>query len=216
MNASSQRLLDQISKELETHPCSSPVGHRMMVTGHRPDKLFGYDINDPKYNRIKQWLGMYIDAAKKKYPEVSFISGMALGTDMIFAHEVNRRRLPLYAYIPTKKQYAVWHEESKQEWYDALVAAKSIHITNTEENLTYSQNVEVMQERNEDMVDDADTVLAIWDGYQKGGTWNCIEYALSERKHLICYNPFKNIQADSWKPWDEEGGINWFIKQSSK
>lgn len=214
MKDSLQKLLVLIVELLANFPCLTPTGHRMMVTGHRPDKLFGYNINDPKYNGIKQWLGMYIDAAKKKYSEVSFISGMALGADIIFAHEVNRRKLPLYAYIPTKRQYAVWREESQQDWYNTLVVAKSIHITNTEDNLTYSQIVDTMQERNEEMVDDSDTVLAIWNGIKEGGTWNCIEYALSEKKHVICYNPFKNIQADSWKPWEEEGGIIWFVEKS--
>ena len=41
-----------------------------------------------------------------------------------------------------------------------------------------------MQKRNEFMVDKADMVLAIWNGNQKGGTWNTIKYATKTKTPL--------------------------------
>jgi uncharacterized phage-like protein YoqJ len=37
-----------------------------------------------------------------------------------------------------------------------------------------------MQKRNEYMVDNSDFVIAVFDGEQKGGTFNCIKYALNQ------------------------------------
>ena len=41
-----------------------------------------------------------------------------------------------------------------------------------------------MQKRNMYMVDRADLVLAIWNGEEKGGTWNTIRYARKKEKAL--------------------------------
>lgn len=51
------------------------------VTGHRPDKLYGYDLTDPRWKNLK-------NIFKEKSIEMkctNAISGMALGVDTIFA-----------------------------------------------------------------------------------------------------------------------------------
>ena len=51
------------------------------VTGHRPDKLYGYDLTDPRWQDLK-------NIFKEKLIEMkctNAISGMALGVDTIFA-----------------------------------------------------------------------------------------------------------------------------------
>jgi len=49
-----------------------------------------------------------------------------------------------------------------------------------------------MQKRNEYMVDNADIVIAVWDG-TKGGTCNCVRYAKKLGKDIVIINP-KEIQ----------------------
>ena len=41
-----------------------------------------------------------------------------------------------------------------------------------------------MQKRNEYMVDNSDKVFAFWNGEEKGGTWNTIQYARKKGKDL--------------------------------
>ena len=50
------------------------------VTGHRPDKLYGYDLTDSRWQNLK-------NIFKEKLIEMkctNAISGMALGVDTIF------------------------------------------------------------------------------------------------------------------------------------
>jgi uncharacterized phage-like protein YoqJ len=46
-----------------------------------------------------------------------------------------------------------------------------------------------MQIRNEWMVDNSHFTLAIWNGIQKGGTWNCIQYARKQGKTVWHLHP---------------------------
>jgi len=45
-----------------------------------------------------------------------------------------------------------------------------------------------MQKRNEWMVDHSDYVIAVWDG-SKGGTGNCVKYAIKQEKEILQLNP---------------------------
>ena len=44
------------------------------------------------------------------------------------------------------------------------------------------------------MVDNADKVIAVWDG-SKGGTYNCVKYAEKQNKEIIVINP-NDIEAN--------------------
>ena len=51
---------------------------KVMITGHRPKKLGGYQIN-PTQTKIKTWLTKVILSGREKYDNFEIISGMALG-----------------------------------------------------------------------------------------------------------------------------------------
>ena len=59
---------------------------KINITGHRPGKLYGYDIHRPEYNDIRNQIKGSLMMLIKKYAaeEVICYSGMALGTDQIF------------------------------------------------------------------------------------------------------------------------------------
>ena len=46
-----------------------------------------------------------------------------------------------------------------------------------------------MQKRNEYMVDNCDLLIACWSGVKKGGTYNCVKYAIKNNKRIIVINP---------------------------
>ena len=54
------------------------------VTGHRPDKLYGYDLNDERYEALINRLTKAIEEASNGEDDILGITGMALGVDMLF------------------------------------------------------------------------------------------------------------------------------------
>ena len=57
-----------------------------------------------------------------------------------------------------------------------------------------------MQLRNQYMVDQADYIVAAWDG-TKGGTGNCVDYAVKQHKTIYCLDPKSEFDLVSEEPW---------------
>ena len=100
---------------------------KLTVTGHRPNKLYGYNYKDPRYQALYH---MLIDRILKainedENHEVLCISGMALGADMIFAFAAIHLKskgynVHLLAAIPFKGQESRWPRESINMYTDIL------------------------------------------------------------------------------------------------
>lgn len=145
------------------------------ITGHRPDKLGReYGLKGPYSFYIKKELQKYIS----QYNVKTLISGMALGVDSIAALLAIENKINLIAAIPCEGQEKVWPESSQKIYNDILKYDKCTKIV-----LSPKYTIKCMQERNIYMVDNSDLVIAVWDG-TKGGTKNCIDYALSIKKPI--------------------------------
>lgn len=87
------------------------------VTGHRPNKLWGYDLSHPKYNKLFQCMYRWLVHKKATH----CISGMGLGVDTVFALAGLQYRkdypdlgVKLECAIPCRNQSNHWTEESKK------------------------------------------------------------------------------------------------------
>lgn len=157
----------------------------LCFTGHRPDKLNGYD---PKDNKKLLWeISRAVEYSILEGVD-TFISGMALGVDMWSALIVLKLKekyphIKLVCAIPCKNHSIKWNKKDQDLWVKITQAADEIVFV-TETEYTHS----CMQDRNEWMVDNSDTVLAVWDG-TSGGTGNCVIYAQKEKKEIEIINP---------------------------
>ena len=153
---------------------------KICVTGHRPNKLYGYNLSD------KRWIDL-----KEKFKQLLIenncdeaITGMALGVDTVFALAVLELKqecynIKLHCAIPCKNHSCKWIKESVDLYNNILSKADIVKLVSDEEYKPW-----LMQKRNEYMVDLADKVIAVWDG-SKGGTGNCVHYANKVGKELI-------------------------------
>lgn len=140
----------------------------VMITGHRPPKIGGYD----RFCETRIWLRDTLkDVVKRiygKHPGSQFYSGMALGTDQDFAEVVINLGLDLIAICPGKWQPNKWPMQSKLHYYDLIRDCTEIrYIDNDIE--PYSKNVrDILMQRNSALVDAADAGIAVWDGSESG------------------------------------------------
>ena len=138
--------------------------HRCCFTGHRPDKI------KMSEKEIKTLLEQAIDnAIADGY--VTFITGMAMGTDIWAAEIVLERKktnenLHLICALPHPEFESRRSMEEKMRFKNADLVK--------EINDYYFANC--YQARNEWMVDRSNLVIAVFTG-QKSGTKNTIDYA---------------------------------------
>lgn len=148
---------------------------RLAITGHRPDKLGGYDKDT--YKKLLLTAYKAIDQLK---PRV-VISGMALGWDQACAEAACELMIPFIAAIPFAGQENKWPKESQIKYQELLKKAHHQEICSPGE-----YRVQKLQVRNEWMADNCDEALALFNGEQKGGTFNFIRYARVKDK--VIYN----------------------------
>jgi uncharacterized phage-like protein YoqJ len=156
------------------------------ATGHRPDKLGGYDM------KTRRALGgLAVEWLRYKQPD-QVVSGMALGWDQAVAAACVMLDIPFIAAIPFWGQEERWPQEA-QDRYRRLRSCASVEVYVLDQAVVSQHDaVRALQQRNEWMVDyaqreDPETgkVLALWNGTM-GGTHNCIRYA--EKKGVAVTN----------------------------
>lgn len=171
---------------------------KICVTGHRPDKLYGYDI----YN--KEWTGLK-DTFKEMLTEygcTEAITGMALGVDTVFALAVLELKeegqdIKLHCAIPCRNHPSRWPEASKRQYQEILDKADIVKLVSDEEYKPY-----LMQKRNVYMVDLAEKVIAVWDG-SPSGTAHCVRYAEKCGKEIVRIDPWE-IKREAGRPEEQE------------
>lgn len=155
-------------------------------TGHRPNKLNGYN---PKDNKELLWrIHDCIIEHIEKYGVDTFINGVALGVDQWSAKIVIRLKekypnLKLISAVPCNNHSSKWNKQGKKDWY---------HIIDNSDQVVYVSEEEyspwLMQKRNEWMVDRSQYIIAVWDG-SDGGTGNCVKYAKKQDKNIYIIRP---------------------------
>jgi|SRR6185369_2948528 len=148
-------------------------------TGHRPDKLGGYKLPNDTYIKVCR----DIDWLLKELNPEKVISGMALGVDQWAANIAYKLGIPFVAAIPFEGQELAWPEAS-QKTYRILrkLASEEVIVS------PGGYSADKMQVRNIWMVDNCDSLIAVWDG-SKGGTGNCVEYAKSVDRKIYQIDP---------------------------
>jgi len=158
-----------------------------MFTGHRPQKLpFKFNEQDRRCIALKEYLAELI-VEKVRSGVTHFLSGMALGTDLYSAEIVLSFKnqfsgLTLDAVLPCSDQTSKWNEEQARRHHEILKKCDKVLL------LQDAYTSDCMQKRNQYIVNQADVILAVWDG-RGGGTANTVKYALSQNKPVRVIHP---------------------------
>jgi len=160
-------------------------------TGHRPKTLpWGYDENNLRCVSFKSKIKFALENLIVEHGYIKFISGMAMGADMICA-EIVLSLKNIYPYIKLEcavPNYAFtesWPAEEVRRYSSILTRADSIRMLS--DKRVYSKSDLML--RNIYMVDASELVIAIYIDGESGGTRNTIDYARYKNKEVIIIEP---------------------------
>ena len=176
-------------------------------TGHRPNRLYGYDLNNPRYKQLSKILKKLLDKIDYDNPGKGLkgVVGGALGFDTLAYNTLYNKKmsgefpeynsLKIEMAIPFRNQNIKWNYIDKVKYSFCLEHSDKITYVDKEEKYKIKgvqediYHISKMQKRNEYMVDNCDLLIACWSGVKKGGTYNCVKYAIKNNKRIIVINP---------------------------
>lgn len=106
---------------------------------------------------------------------------MALGVDILWALEALELDFKLVAAVPFIGQESRWPRDSR-DVYNKILEHKNVKRYVVFDGAYAPWK---MQGRNQWMVDNCTKLVAVWNGDQSGGTYNCVKYAQSIDKPII-------------------------------
>ncbi len=155
-------------------------------TGYRPSKLpFVFDKNTEQYAKLydvlKNEIHRLIDCGV-----TYFQTGMAQGIDLMCGEIVLEMKqifdVHLFCVIPCENQYSGWKEADISLYHRLISESSDVIYTGRE----YEKGC--MMRRNRYLVDNAEYILAVFDG-KPGGTMSTIKYAKAKQRTIIIINP---------------------------
>lgn len=173
----------------------------VVLTGHRPNKLGGFaEVEElivefltrgtVSGNSQAKWvvdeLVSALMRAKTKYGNVYLNDGEAMGADWLGIIAGQIANVPVHGYCPFLNHGSNWYEPSKVQYAQLVkLEAKRFLVTNK----TWDDNgPKYMDDRNKAMVDNAKSMIAVWNG-SRGGTANAVYYARKVGMNILFLNP---------------------------
>lgn len=180
---------------------NKPGHDTLCFTGHRPNKLCGYDYEKykPFVKQMTEILNQYYDKGFRR-----FISGGAQGFDQLAfwaVHNLKKEHPDVknIIYVPFKGQDSIWPSEgcfSKHDYSLMLKCADEIKYLLDVKPESKDGITKALLQRNHTMVNYSDLVLALqndtnWKKSRFGGTAECMKYADK------CDKPVHRITCDT-------------------
>lgn len=163
-------------------------------TGHRPNKLYGYDLSNPKYQELAKVIKWYCKFLYVEHGVRRFITGGALGFDTLAFFAVNSLKstypdIQNVLAIPFVGQENAWKSPIDVDRYNRMKSlADEIIITSKIDEYSANSIGGKLNKRNHYMVDNSNYIVGLWDG-TSGGTANCVNYANSQNINVIVLKP---------------------------
>lgn len=143
---------------------------RLCVTGHRPHKLLGRDVDAFALNVFRAYAP----------PNAHFHIGMAIGWDVACAAACMTLEIPFTAVIPFVGQELRWSTADRMRYKLLLGVAERVEV------VSRVACKEAYTDRNKVMVDATAATWALWDG-TSGGTAHCVKYSIDRGRTVWNY-----------------------------
>lgn len=156
---------DTAGKVKEKATASTPKldGHLVLVTGHKPPALGGYDDN-PISDRVKVKLSEILTAKKQIESNLVVVSGLGLGAEQLGAESAVESGLPLAVVLPFPGQEEVWPAASKER-YETLIskADQELLLEATKPNSKQAAGMALGRRENW-LARNVQEAVVVWDG----------------------------------------------------
>src|SRR3954469_12319377 len=140
-----------------------PLGHKLVVAGHRPPELGGYDAN-PVADDVRRRLTEILDAKRALHDDLVVLTGLGLGAEQLAAEAAIEAGVPYVAVLPFPDPDSVWPATSKDRFRDLLGRARGVVLLQNKAPDTKQAAGGALSRRDAWLARHADDAMVVWDG----------------------------------------------------
>jgi ribonuclease HI len=138
------------------------TGHGVVVTGHRPPELGGYDDN-PVADRVRDTLVQILTAKRQLQPDLVVLTGLGLGAEQLGAEAAMRAGVPYVAVLPFPDADAVWPAASRARYRDLLAGASGQVLLSDEVPASRAEAGKALGRRDDWLARNGVEAILVWD-----------------------------------------------------
>jgi len=158
------------------------------ATGHRPPKLGGYAPCE-KHRAIRRHMRDTLLRLKAEHGDVTIYSGGANGIDQFWMEVGHHLEIPVVAILPFPSFDKLWPVSGRKHLRNLLDKCVEVRYTHSDAEITdKSSAIQAMLDRDIDLVNACDELVAYWNG-TKGGTAHTVGFAQKAGKPINIFNP---------------------------
>jgi ribonuclease HI len=145
------------------HDPRVPEGHRLVVVGHRPPDLGGYEPN-PVADGVRARLAEVLAAKRSMHPDLVVLTGLGLGAEQLGAEAASDAGVPYVAVLPYPDAEAKWPPAAQDHYRDLLARARATVLLQRREPESRPAAAAALARRDGWLFGHADEAVAVWDG----------------------------------------------------
>ena len=139
-----------------------PAGRRVVVGGHKPPALGGYDRN-PVADRARAKLTEVLVAKRELHPDLVVLTGLGLGAEQLGAEASAAAGVPYVAVLPYPDPDSVWPATSRGRFRDLLAGAQTTVLLQAKAPPNRQQAGAALRRRDAWLARSADEAIVVWD-----------------------------------------------------
>lgn len=139
-----------------------PDGHLMLVGGHRPPQLGGYQDN-PVRSAVASKLLEIVQAKAKMHKDLTVVSSLSLGAEQLGARAALEADVPLAVVLPFPNSDSKWPNASREEFAELLASARDEVLLSSQEPLNKVAFGTALGKRDQWLANNVDEAVIVWD-----------------------------------------------------
>ncbi len=163
-----------------------PVGHRVVVLGHRPPGLGGYGDN-PIAEGVRRQLSEILAGLRTVHRDLMVLSGLGLGAEQLGAQAAADASVPYVAVLPFPDPDEVWPPESRDRYRRLLAGAVATVVLAPAKPMSKQAAGIAIGRRDDWLVARADGAIVVWDGHDRalGDTVKALEHRIPDEVWIV-------------------------------
>lgn len=141
-----------------------PPGHLVLVVGHRPPELGGYDESNPVASEVRRKLTEILAAQRELHPDLVVVTGLQLGAEQLGAQAATAAGVPYVAVLPYPEPDRLWPGASRHRFAELVRGASAVVQLERQVPESRQKAGAALARRDGWLTSQVDEAIAVWDG----------------------------------------------------